>query len=83
MPNYFEMSDNLENAAVELERVRDLLSVTMSVVFTEESQLIPYYMKFESVLAAAFDKVIEQEHVICDIAEILMDIHKEMKECRK
>ena len=82
MPNYFEMSDNLENAAVELGHVRDLLSVTMSVVFTDESNLIPYYMKFESVLAAAFDKVIEQENVICDIAEVLMDIHKEMKGCK-
>ena len=78
MFNFLEMANDLEDAELDLDRIKDLLSVLAEGVF-KDADLQPYYRQYEAVLDAALDKALKQSKIISEIAASLDEFSKECK----
>lgn len=67
----FKEANALENVSSKLERVRDLISLTVDEMFTEDIGLYPYYDRYGSILDCALEYTAEQIDTINEIANEL------------
>ena len=85
MGECFRMANDLEIAAIELEKAKVLLGITLEDVFNsaEREYLSGYVQGFEYLIEAALDKIIAQYNVVHDISNMLYQaskMEKKMKE---
>lgn len=85
MGECFRMANDLEIAAIELEKAKVMLCITLEDVFNnaEREYLSGYVQGFEYLIEAAVDKIITQYKVVSDISNTLYQaskIEKKMKE---
>lgn len=88
MGECFRMASDLEVAAIELEKAKTLLAITLEDVFNsaERKYLSGYVQGFEYLIEAALDKIIAQYKVVNDISNTLYQaskIEKKLKEENK
>lgn len=67
----FKEADALEVVSSKLERVRDMISLTVDEMFTEDIGLYPYYDRYGSILDCALDYTAEQIDAINEISKNL------------
>lgn len=85
MSECFRMANDLEIAAIELEKAKVMLNITLEDIFNSEERkyLSGYVQGFEYLIETAVDKIIAQYEVVHDISDTLYQASKMEKKLRE